>query len=446
MSTWQLTPYAGWYLLAAVISFLLSYTGWKLRSVRGAIYFSLLFLSAGIWTLGYLFGFFNTHLAFKMAMLRVEYLGNIGTNYFWILFACAYVYYDHWLTRRMLVLLGIVPVITLIQILLVDQHTFFYQAHGLATKDGMIFFSKVYGPGFYLWAGYSYLMSCAGCMILTWGLLRMPRQFRGQTIPILLVTGFGLILNLSYISGNNPIAPYDPTPLSFIIIGVLFMVIMRRYRFLDIVPVAYNLVFENIYTGVIISDERAHVLDMNPSAGKILDRNPKDVLGKSILDVLPEHRELIKSFWNTDNIKTEIKIGDDRHIYELQITQLKYKTGKPAGYIIMLFDISDRKRMEKEQKSLIQTLQEKNLQLTEMLEEIKTLKGIIPMCAGCKKIRDDKGYWSQVEQYIQKHSEAQFSHGLCPECNDELYGDKDWYIEMKKKKAENISTSDQNDK
>ncbi|MCK5099458.1 MAG: hypothetical protein KAR45_15225, partial [Desulfobacteraceae bacterium] len=155
MSTWQLTPYAGCYLLAAVISFFLSYAGWKMRSVRGAIYFSLLNLATGTWTLGYLFGFFNTHLGWKLIMLRVEYIGNISTNYFWILFACAYVYYDHWLTKRMLLLFGIVPVITLMQIIVVDQHNLFYQAYNLTTEDGLIFLTKVYGPGFYLWAGYA---------------------------------------------------------------------------------------------------------------------------------------------------------------------------------------------------------------------------------------------------------------------------------------------------
>lgn len=57
--------------------------------------------------------------------------------------------------------------------------------------------------------------------------------------------------------------------------------------------------------------------------------------------------------------------------------------------------------------------------LNNALQEVKTLKGIIPICAKCKKVRDDEGYWSQVEEYIHKHSDADFSHGLCPECGDE---------------------------
>ncbi len=60
-------------------------------------------------------------------------------------------------------------------------------------------------------------------------------------------------------------------------------------------------------------------------------------------------------------------------------------------------------------------------ELQEALERINTLQGILPICASCKKIRDDKGYWNQVEDYIQDRSEAEFTHGICPECTKKLY-------------------------
>jgi hypothetical protein len=60
---------------------------------------------------------------------------------------------------------------------------------------------------------------------------------------------------------------------------------------------------------------------------------------------------------------------------------------------------------------------------------VKSLSGLLPICAGCKQIRDDKGYWSQVESYVQKHSEATFTHGLCPDCI------KKWYPELDEKES-----------
>jgi two-component system cell cycle response regulator len=68
-------------------------------------------------------------------------------------------------------------------------------------------------------------------------------------------------------------------------------------------------------------------------------------------------------------------------------------------------------------------LEQANKELKAALETVKTLRGLIPICSNCKKIRDDKGYWHRVEVYIQEHSEADFSHSICPECTKKLYPD-----------------------
>ncbi len=73
-------------------------------------------------------------------------------------------------------------------------------------------------------------------------------------------------------------------------------------------------------------------------------------------------------------------------------------------------------------------------QLQQALEDVKTLSGLLPICARCKKIRDDSGYWNNIESYIEAHSEAAFSHGLCPDCAEAMYGDQEWYIRHKNKK------------
>ena len=70
-------------------------------------------------------------------------------------------------------------------------------------------------------------------------------------------------------------------------------------------------------------------------------------------------------------------------------------------------------------------LREKNAELAAALAKVKLLSGLLPICAGCKKIRDDQGYWSQLESYVTKHSEATFSHGLCPDCAQKHFGIQD---------------------
>ncbi|MBN8706548.1 MAG: response regulator [Bacteroidetes bacterium] len=74
-------------------------------------------------------------------------------------------------------------------------------------------------------------------------------------------------------------------------------------------------------------------------------------------------------------------------------------------------------------KQEIDSHRKKIEELREALAREKTLGGLLPICAGCKKIKDDKGYWKQVESYIEHHSHATFTHGICPACTEQLYGD-----------------------
>ena len=82
------------------------------------------------------------------------------------------------------------------------------------------------------------------------------------------------------------------------------------------------------------------------------------------------------------------------------------------------------------QQVIIRTaeLKKSNQELQKALSEIKSLQGILPICSNCKKIRDDQGYWQQVESYVTKHSQASFSHGICPDCAKEYYKELDSLI------------------
>jgi two-component system, response regulator PdtaR len=127
-----------------------------------------------------------------------------------------------------------------------------------------------------------------------------------------------------------------------------------------------------------------------------------------------------------DGIEVAEKIRAIRHIPVIYLTAhadestlQRAKVTEPLGYIVKPFRERDlqiaiefalyKSKMEDERNKLISKLEN-------ALEKVKQLSGLIPICASCKKIRDDKGYWEEVESYITKHSEALFSHGLCPTC------------------------------
>ena len=98
----------------------------------------------------------------------------------------------------------------------------------------------------------------------------------------------------------------------------------------------------------------------------------------------------------------------------------RQKNEKEKASFKLLQEIQRRRSAEEEKDKLIETLEN-------ALSEIKTLQGILPICAKCKSIRNDEGLWQKVENYISDHSEAEFSHGLCESCCQELYGKEEWY-------------------
>jgi FixJ family two-component response regulator len=89
------------------------------------------------------------------------------------------------------------------------------------------------------------------------------------------------------------------------------------------------------------------------------------------------------------------------------------------------YEIDKRRSAEKR-------LQETVAELEKALAEVKTLSGMLPICSSCKKVRDDKGYWNQIERYIKDHSEAEFSHSICPDCARKLYADLEMKEELRK--------------
>lgn len=125
--------------------------------------------------------------------------------------------------------------------------------------------------------------------------------------------------------------------------------------------------------------------------------------------------ELILDTLNSgESQKAEIK-------HEERITSLSFTPVSDAGYVnIYGQDITERKRAEAERENIISELQK-------ALKEVKSLRGILPLCSFCKKIRDDTGYWEKVDVYIHKYSQADISHSVCPECAKKHYPDLDLY-------------------
>jgi PAS domain-containing protein len=128
-------------------------------------------------------------------------------------------------------------------------------------------------------------------------------------------------------------------------------------------------------------------------------------------------KEQVLARGHSDVYEKELR-GKDGTIFpvELRVFLLRDDAGKVIGIWVLIRDITERKRSEEERERLIR-------ELRASLEKVKMLSGMPPICASCKKIRDDKGYWEQIESYIRDSSEAEFTHSICPECVKKFYPD-----------------------
>ncbi len=164
---------------------------------------------------------------------------------------------------------------------------------------------------------------------------------------------------------------------------------------------------------------------MNPKFVQITGYSLAEAIGKNprILKSGEKPPEEYKQLWNkiTSGSEWQGEFHNKKKNGELYwesaiISPIMDVNGIVTHFLAVKEDITLRKEAEAEREKLIN-------ELKTALAEVKTLSGLIPICASCKKIRDDHGYWQQVESYIQKYSDAKFTHGLCPDCMIKFYPD-----------------------
>ncbi len=173
--------------------------------------------------------------------------------------------------------------------------------------------------------------------------------------------------------------------------------------------------------GIIITDLEGSIRFANPAFCKMFDYELAEINGKNAGELFSDG--YIKKFIDVLSIvdakfnRTEEFIVENKDgisfFVEVSASTVTSASGKRIGRMASFIDITKRKMLEVGLHK----------QLEDALEQIKVLRGVLPICASCKRIRDRKGYWNQLEAYIKEHSEAEFSHGICPDCAKKLYPD-----------------------
>lgn len=345
---WQNSPYAWALVLTAVASGIVVLLAWRRRPAPGAWPTVFLMLAVAFWSLAYALELGRANLEAQIFWAKVQYLGIVSVPVIWLILALEYTGLAKWLTRRNLILLAIVPLLTLLLAWTNDLHGLIWTQVGQVTIDSYVMLDLTYGVFFWVHLVYAYMMMLVGTIRFLQVLIRSPQLYRGQAGAVLVGALTPWIGNALYVSGLSPVPHLDLTPLGFTVSGLALAWAILRFRLLDFVPVARENVIQGLGDSVIVLDAQDRIADLNPAAESLIGRSSAEVVGQPIAQALPGGLGTAEQYPAEAEMHSEIVLGEGetRRIYDFRVSPLQGRRGQPAGRVLVLHDVSENKRAE----------------------------------------------------------------------------------------------------
>jgi len=413
---WQLVPYAIPLFVGAALLIFTAFFALSRGSTSAGTFLAISNILLAVYVVGYAMELGQSTISGVLFWAKIGHLGLAPAPVAWFLLILAYTDRRKLISLFNILLLMTIPIITIIFTWTNQIHEWMWK--DLHFQEGVAVKTAVFTPGPWYWVNVIYInlliLFAIGLLIRTF--LRLPKLFRRQII----VLSIGLVapvavyfINLIALTSGVPLPGVNWQAYAFIFTALIISLGVLNYQLFDIGPVARDAIFDDMDESVIVIDKRMRIIDINPAAEKTFNCSRTQVIGQTIEELsVAGEKGILNKFFNSSKSRDDIVI--DGLVFDASLSQLARKRGQSNGWLFVMRDISKRRQMEEEQKKLIADLQE-------AYSKVKTLSGLLPICANCKKIRDDKGYWHTVEVYVRDHSNAEFSHGICPDCLTELY-------------------------
>ncbi len=375
---WQYTPYVLPFVFTAITSAALIVVTWRHRSAPGATPLILVMAAVFEWSAGNALELLSVELGAKIWWANVEYLGIVAVPLAWFVFAARYTGRDKWLTRRILILLTLVPATTIVMVWTNELHGLIRYNIWLDSSGPFPVVSKTYGPWFWVQVGYSYVLLFISTVWLVQTLTRSPRLYRMQRTVLLIGAVMPWVGNVLYISHLSPIPKLDLTPPSFALSSLAMVWGLYRFHLLDIVPIARDLVMESMSDGVIVLDAQNRIVDLNPAIQRVIGCTASEAIGQRADYVLSSWPDLVERYRDVIETNAEITLSQNQtpRYMDLRISPLHDRDGQVKGRLVVLRDITERKQAEealRDAKDAAESANRaKSVFLTTMSHELRT--------------------------------------------------------------------------
>jgi PAS domain S-box-containing protein len=343
---WSLDPSAVPYVIpllatALIAAFLAAYA-FARRPAAGAVVFSIQMWGLAVWTCLYLLELASRSFEAKIFWNKLEYPATFVALLAWLGVALQYSGHEAWVTRRNILLAGIVPSITTLLVFTNEFHHFIWARIWRDTLTPSLVVT--HGGWFWVHIAYCYLLLSFCSVLIVQRVVRAPER-RRQGIPLLISVLAPWTGNALHLAGLTPGA-IDPTPFAFTVSGIALAYGLIHLRLLDIVPLARARVIEAMPDGMMVLDVSGRVVDLNPAARRMLGLSPSMDLGLPANEALQRWPEIVERYRHVLEGQAEITVGEGeaRRDYDLRIAPLVDRHGEPAGRVAVWRDVTAGKR------------------------------------------------------------------------------------------------------
>ncbi|MFV9507079.1 MAG: histidine kinase N-terminal 7TM domain-containing protein [Oscillochloridaceae bacterium umkhey_bin13] len=367
-----LNPYALSMLIAAVIVGAVAWYAWQRRSLPGGPAFALMMMALTLWSLAYGLELASLELGLMRLWLYVQYLGIVTAPPLWLIFTLRFSRTDRWLGPVQLALLFVIPSLTFLMQLTNERlHWLYYATIQVDASGPFPLVAITPGPWYTVHILYSYLCMLAGALVLARLWYQTPRLYRGQVSLLLLAACLPLLANLAYLAGVRPLDHIDLSPLTFNLTGLLVAFAIFRFGLFELSPIARNLLFEELRDPVLVVDQGGRLVDLNGAARHTLALDEDWLQYGPASLTLAAWPPLAALSSKPGDASAEVRLlTDPLRCFDAVSAPVRDQRGRAAGCIIVLRDITARKRAEAERIEL-----ERQMLHAQKLESLGVLAG-----------------------------------------------------------------------
>lgn len=352
--------YSGVLFLVTLLALGIAVISWRRRQAPGAIPLAVMAVGQAFWSLCYGLQLSSAVRPEPLFWFKLMFVGVVVVPAAFFCFSLEYTGKGHLITRRLVLLLLVEPILLNLSIWTDPLHRLFSGPVGSKIPIG--------GIAFWLHSAYSYSLLIAAGVILFLYWRSCPPAYRMQAFIILMGLPIATSANIITIFRLTPWPTIDFSPLGTLLSSSTLAYALFRYKLFDLIPFAREVVLEKMEDGVIICDKDRRIVDLNESAGRILGLHTKKTVGKYFNDILEA--------WKKAEDDDKSGFQKERHIIkdalgstfiDMRLSPLLDKRGKSQGYVAVLRDVTELKKTEEK-------LREANESLNLRIEEIQILQ------------------------------------------------------------------------